>query len=251
MEEFLAICFTTTDLPTGVPCGRVHGATASRTTSKRGYKAHLLPPVQTALSPGTSHTSSHPAPGEGDACSISHLRKLKILRAPVSHHLGVTNCSLKAKSPAASFWNQSFTSFLAYPWIPPRATFMLKWQHWVSSCGRDHVACGAEILSSDPLQKRSVTHALGNAAAAPPKLRARSTARLRRVCRQEPQPCPISPEHQSALEQHFLTCPWNIPKSWFEWDKEMLSWLRIHQQLTWLKASLPHIEQITVRNISS
>lgn len=47
MEEFLAICWmcsTTTDLPTGVLCGCVHAAaTASRTTSKRGYKVHLFP----------------------------------------------------------------------------------------------------------------------------------------------------------------------------------------------------------------
>lgn len=84
------------------PCGGVHGAaTASRTTSKRGYKVHPLPLIQTALVPGTSHTSSHPAPGEGNAHSIPHLRKLKILRAPVPHHLRVTNCSLKAKPPAS------------------------------------------------------------------------------------------------------------------------------------------------------
>ena len=62
-----------------------------------------LPLVRTALAPGTSHTPSHPAPGEGNARSTPHLRQLKILRAPVPYHLGVTNCSLKAKPPAASF----------------------------------------------------------------------------------------------------------------------------------------------------
>lgn len=219
MEEFLAICFTTTDLPTGVPCGRAHRATASKPPGKRATSALRFPWSRQHCRRAIPHTSSHPAPGEGDACSIPHLRKLKILRAPVSHHPRSHKLQPQGQTPAAGFWNQSFTSFLAYPWIPPRATFMLKWQHWASSCGRDRCTCGAEILSSDPLQKRSVTHDLGMllqplCESSEP----RAQEGCGRVCVQEPQPCPISPEHQSALEQ-------TLPYVSLEYTEELV-WMK-------------------------
>ena len=106
MEEFLAIrlmCSTTTDLPTGGVCvdACMGLLLLPEPQANVATKCTHSPLIQTALAPGTSHMSSHPAPGEGNARSIPHLRKLKILRAPVPHHLRVTNCSLKAKPPAS------------------------------------------------------------------------------------------------------------------------------------------------------
>ena len=226
MEEFLAIrwmCSTTTDLPTG----------GVRVEACMGLL--LLPEPQANVATKCTHSPSS---------------RQRWCRAPLTRHLtqplgkgmlilfhtwGNWRSSehqshiTSESQTAASRPNPRLLKTEVY-WFPgismdirPRATFTLKWQHWVSSCGRDRVARGTKILSSDPLQKRSVTHTFGNNAAAPPRLRAQSTGRLGRVCSQEPQPCPISPEHKSALEQYFLTCLWNIPKSWFEWDKEVLS----------------------------
>lgn len=99
------MCSTTTDLPTGGVCvdACMGLLLLPEPQANVATKCTHSPLIRTALAPGTSHTSSHPAPGDGNARSTPHLRKLKILRAPVPHPLRVTNCSLKAKPPAAGF----------------------------------------------------------------------------------------------------------------------------------------------------